>query len=177
MKPGQLLLSLPLALTLLLTGCNAPTEPPQRSMSPQPAPDITLHTLDGNDLNSAALKGKIVVLNFWSTWAPACAREIPELVHLREQIANPDVLFLGVCLVSSDSEDVRKYVANMKFNYPVATAGNDLYEKFGGLDAIPSTLIISPDWQLVNRYTGKLRVEDLKTELDYMQAELKRSRK
>ncbi|MDD5261921.1 MAG: redoxin domain-containing protein [Methylacidiphilales bacterium] len=160
-------------LVACITGCSGPGQPPQRSISPLPAPDFTLKALDGTQMSSQDLKGKIVVLNFWATWSPGSAREIPELIRLRHEIKNPNVVFLGICVASKSGENIQAFAHDMNFNYPVAVVESSFYEQFGGIDAIPSTLIIDPDWRLVNRYTGRLRIEELNTELDYMQSELK----
>ena len=46
---------------------------------PQPAPDFTLKTHDGQDVKLSSLRGRVVLLNFWATWCPPCVKEMPEL--------------------------------------------------------------------------------------------------
>ena len=52
---------------------------------PVPAGDFSLRALDGRKIRLAEFRGKVVVLNFWTTWCPACVSEIPELIALQEQ--------------------------------------------------------------------------------------------
>src|SRR5438093_5898719 len=44
-------------------------------------PTFSIVTIDGREINSADLAGKVVVLNFWSTWCPPCVEELPRLEH------------------------------------------------------------------------------------------------
>ncbi len=67
--------------------------------SAAPVPDIDLPCTDGSMLNLAKLKGKVVLVNFWATWCPACRVEMPMLDRL-QQIKGRDSL--AVVAVSVD---------------------------------------------------------------------------
>ncbi|MFZ5480547.1 MAG: TlpA family protein disulfide reductase [Myxococcota bacterium] len=47
-----------------------------------PAPEFTVATLDGGTLSASALRGEVVVLNFWATWCAPCLDELPRLDEL-----------------------------------------------------------------------------------------------
>jgi thiol-disulfide isomerase/thioredoxin len=62
-----------------------------------PAGDFQLRALDGSRVRLSKLRGRVVLLNFWTTWCPACLGEIPVLKALHE--AHPeDLVVLGVSL-------------------------------------------------------------------------------
>lgn len=69
--------------------------------SAPPVPDIDLLRVDGSTLNLTRLRGKVVLVNFWATWCPACRVEMPMLDRL-QQIRGRDRL--AVVAVSTDRE-------------------------------------------------------------------------
>jgi thiol-disulfide isomerase/thioredoxin len=67
------------------------------------APDMTLTTIDGNDIKLSQLKGKRVFLDFWATWCPPCKKELPELIKLRNEISPDNLVIIGI---SNESKKV-----------------------------------------------------------------------
>lgn len=65
-----------------------------------PAPNATLHLLDGRMVDLAAYRGKAVLLNFWASWCIPCAVEYPQMLRLAATL--PDDLV--ILAVSSDAE-------------------------------------------------------------------------
>jgi thiol-disulfide isomerase/thioredoxin len=156
-----------MGLALLLTGCFEKPQAPVRSIPTTPAPDFSLKDFSGKSLDSSSLKGQIVVVNFWATWAPGCSKEIPELVQLQEKYKGK-VSFIGIALGLPTAVDAQKMAKEFGVPFPVAIAPSEFHQGFGGIDAIPSSFVIDRQWNLVNRYTGRIRPDELSAELDYM---------
>lgn len=68
-----------------------------RARRPVPARDFTLSTLDGRPFRLTDYRGRIVLINFWTTWCPACVSEIPELIALQKQHGD-HLVVVGVSL-------------------------------------------------------------------------------
>jgi len=64
---------------------------------PVPAADFSLHALDGRRVRLADFRGKVVLINFWTTWCPACVSEMPELIGLQKR-HNDKLAIIGVSL-------------------------------------------------------------------------------
>jgi thiol-disulfide isomerase/thioredoxin len=77
-----------------------PLEVPKEAYSARravPAADFQLRTLDGQKLRLSDFRGKVVLINFWTTWCPACLSEMPELLALQRQHKD-NLVILGVSL-------------------------------------------------------------------------------
>ena len=88
-------------LFLVLPDLAIAAEPPlQFSYTPfKPriaAPTMALKDLDGQTVELARLRGKVVIVNFWATWCPPCRREFPSMERLRQKMAGKPVVILGV---------------------------------------------------------------------------------
>src|SRR5216110_3791564 len=66
-------------VALLFSGCGTSESDPANVIVGSQAPSFSLTSLDGTTVKSSALKGSVVVLNFWATWCQPCMSEIPEL--------------------------------------------------------------------------------------------------
>ena len=93
-KVPRVVLPVILTLLLLLAGCFAGSEPPDRENSTTPvedaqvgnlAPDFQLQSLDGKTISLGDLRGKPVLINFWATWCPPCRSEMPYIQEIYEE--------------------------------------------------------------------------------------------
>jgi len=64
---------------------------------PVPAGDFSLRALDGRRVRLSDFRGKVVLINFWTTWCSACVSEMPELIALQKEHAD-GLVILGVSL-------------------------------------------------------------------------------
>ena len=113
-------------------------------------PDARLERIDGGFLSLSALKGKVVVLNFWFTTCQPCIREIPELNALADSYEGKDVAFVAVA--SDSAEDVMSFLGGRKFNYQHTTA-EDWIGKLG-ISAFPTHMVLDKDGVVRSIETG-----------------------
>src|SRR5215470_3761815 len=59
-----------------------------RVKAPSPAPQGPLTDLDGQNLNTATFRGKVLLVNFWAAWCTPCADEVPQFIALQERYQN-----------------------------------------------------------------------------------------
>ena len=52
----------------------------------QQAPDFTLKSIQGHNLNLAEQRGQIIVMNFWASWCGPCRKEMPILDSLHQNL-------------------------------------------------------------------------------------------
>ena len=133
-------------------------------------PDITLKDLTGQKQHLAALKGNIVVLNFWATWCGPCQEELPLLAHLTTDYAGKPVRIIAI---SIDENKTRPQLADFlsKRHLHLETwtgATTDTMAKAGLGDIVPSTLILDPAGAVITRITGEAQENDIRSRLDWL---------
>ncbi len=111
----------------------------------------TVRDLDGQDLNLADLKGKVVFLNIWATWCPPCRVEMPGIQRLYEELAAEGVVF--VLASNEDPETIRDFVQDNGFTFPVYSATMWPPPALE-TESIPATFIVSPEGKIVLRHLG-----------------------
>ena len=95
-----------------------------------------------------AMKGKVIVIDFWATWCPPCRELIPEMNEWSKKFSK-DVVFIGVS--DEKEETVRGFMEKTKFEYHLALDAQKRMSKALGVEGIPHVMVISPDgvvrWQ------------------------------
>jgi thiol-disulfide isomerase/thioredoxin len=122
--------------------------------------DFTLANLAGGESSFSDWAGQPRMVNFWATWCAPCRREIPLLNEL--QASNEvDLRIIGVAV--DDMPAVAAYAEEMPFSYPVLVGDQDAIaaaEAFGiEFIALPFTLLISADGELLKAHVGELHPE------------------
>ncbi len=110
------------------------------------APAFELTDLNGKSYALAALRGKVVVLNFWFIKCPYCVAEMPELKQLSADYrANPNVVFLS--LAREPADRLRRYVAAKgDFGFAVLPLLPDMARSYG-ITGYPTTVVIDQNGQ------------------------------
>jgi thiol-disulfide isomerase/thioredoxin len=122
---------------------------------PAAVPAFTLQTLDGQQLSSDSLRGKVVIVNFWATWCPPCRAEIPDLVALQEKYRDT-LQVIGISEDDAPVEEVRRFAEAHEINYPIVMTTADISARFPGVQALPTSFIVDPEGRLVQRHVGML---------------------
>jgi thiol-disulfide isomerase/thioredoxin len=117
------------------------------------APDFTLPTTDGKTLSLNDYRGKIVILDFWATWCGPCRRSIPDLIEISNEYKDK-IAVIGVSVDRDTRPDVVPFIKNMGINYPIVYGNGKVYDSYGGIQAIPTAFVISPQGKIVKRFVG-----------------------
>lgn len=161
-----------LAAALLLCTCLSrphllrPAElSPDTPMTTHPlAPELSVTDLQGQRLDLAAYRGKVVLLDFWATWCAPCRAEIPRLVDLQKRYQNKGMQIIGISL-DDQTDPVRAFYKRFKMNYRVAMGDADLAERYGGILGLPVCFLIDCDGRIHARYDGQIDVSLIELEI------------
>lgn len=134
------------------------------------APDFTVYNEEGKAVKLSDYKGKkAVVVNFWASWCPPCKYEMPYFQKAKDKYNGKDVEILMVNLTDGSRETKKtalefikesKYNMNVLFDTELNAA--DTY----GIQALPRTLFIDKDGNLVNDHTGLITQDMLDDNID-----------
>jgi thiol-disulfide isomerase/thioredoxin len=184
-KNGKLRLLIFLFFSLIIIGCqnkNVSEEPAANNSnatsnytnnaanntsnsSSELAPDFVLTDTQGNQVKLSDYRGKVVILDFWATWCPPCRKGIPDLIDLKKTYKDR-LAIIGISLDTDSKNDVVPFMKEYGINYKVVYGDNDVVQKYGNIQAIPTSFIIDQKGNIVTSFVGLQRIETYKSYLN-----------
>jgi peroxiredoxin len=147
----SLRLSIPVLLTLVLAGCIGCNDQPKVRMIGSAAPDFTVKDSD-RTVRLQDLRGKIVVLNFWTTWCPECIEEMPSLDRLQKQMGSKVTVF--AVSTDDDNEAYHKFLKKYGFDFLTVNDQQKKSAELYGTTGQPETFIIDPSGVVRRKFIG-----------------------
>ncbi len=127
----------------------------EQQLSAGPAPDFKITSFEGQTLQLSALRGRVVVINFWASWCPPCRDEAPFLEKMWRQYKDRGVVFIGVDYVDTESA-AKAYIKEFSityFNGP--DIGSEIYQRFRA-KGVPETYFVGKDGNLAGNSLGPI---------------------
>ncbi len=118
----------------------------------QPAPDFTLHDLDGQSVSLSQFKGQAILFDFWASWCGPCIGNLPDLRAIKERMADQPVVFLNLSL-DTDEGAWREAIDKHEIKGVHVRAdgfGSDLAESYQ-VNALPSYYLVDSQGLIVER--------------------------
>jgi thiol-disulfide isomerase/thioredoxin len=139
------------------------------------APDC-LPEIDFVDSNrevhaAEALKGKVVIVNFWATWCHPCEREIPAFNRVYEAYKGKGVEFFGVLQEDASPAQVLNFASDHEMTYPIVPIDDAIARQFGVAPQMPTTFIYDKTGERRKVQVGPLDDNELRAIIDQLLAE------
>jgi thiol-disulfide isomerase/thioredoxin len=136
------------------------------------APDLDLPMMNGGRLSSAALHGRVVLLNFWASWCAPCRSELPALDSLRREVADSGFAFVGIN-EEEDTAAARAFMDELGFTFPVAFGRSRLRPLFH-YPGLPYTILLDRGGRIAGRWIGYAGPEQVQAMRALIRSELSR---
>lgn len=118
-------------------------------------PALVLKDIDGKEYDLAALKGRMVIVNFWATWCGPCVAEMPSLQALATRLGDRNALVLGVNYHESPQK-IRDFQARYRLNFPLLRDAWQEASAAWKVSVLPTTFIVDADGILRYRVVGEV---------------------
>ena len=130
-------------------------------------------SMKGQTVNLASLKGKIVVLTFWSTRCGICASEIPKLNRLVNNYKGKDVVFLA--LTMDNQAKVENFLKSKPFIFDIVPNSFGVVLKYADKDnsgninmAFPTHFLVNQDGEIELRTNGFNKTDELNSQISHL---------
>ena len=139
------------------------------SIEQRSAPEFTVESVDGETVSLSGLRGKVVMLDFWSSWCPPCRREAPVLAQMYREYEGKNVEFIGVAIWDNPKK-IPLYIQEFGLTYPNVLDERGKIAIDYGVVGIPEKFFIDTRGNLVRKFSGPIEPESLRAALDRLLA-------
>ena len=151
----------PLLLVAFVGGCSQPA-----------APDVSFTTLDGQTSRLSALRGKVVLVNFWATTCTSCIKEMPALKATQERFEARGYQTVAVAMDYDPPAQVAAFVERsaLPFTFVLDRDGS-IARGFEGVRLTPTSYVLDRRGQIVQKILGEPDFDKLHGLLEQLLAE------
>ena len=147
------LISSLLLMVFMVAGCSKHSAP---AVEGSLAPDFTLKDLAGHPVQLYALRGSVVLLNFWATWCPPCREEIPSMVRLNQAMQGKAFRMLAVSIDEGGRDAVAAFFREQKSVLPSLLDTDGAVARRYGATGVPETFVIDTRGVIVKKIIGPM---------------------
>jgi peroxiredoxin len=117
------------------------------------ATDFTLQSLDGESVTLSDLRGKVVLINFWTTWCQPCIIEMPSMEKLYRKYKDKGFTILAIDIMEKP-ETIRKFAKEKNLTFPILLDTKGEVRGKYRVTGIPNSYLVHKDGKLVGRFIG-----------------------
>ena len=137
---------------------------PAPSLLHKPAPPFARPDLSGKQVDLAAFRGKVVLLNFWATWCGPCQVELPQFAKWQQQYGPRGFQVIAVSM-DDDPSPVRDMTRRLRPDYPIVMGDEQLGTEYGGVLGLPITYLVSRGGSISARFEGAADLSRMEREV------------
>ncbi len=133
-----------------------------------PAPAVTFVSITGRKISSADLRGKVALIEFWSTDCAICLREMPEVVDLYNDYRREGFETIAVAMQYDPPNYVLRYAREQALPFDVALDPvGELAKAYDGVNGTPTRFLIDRRGNIVIRMIGAVDFNGLRKQVEH----------
>ncbi len=121
--------------------------------APEPAPRFHAKTLDGAQFDNASVRGKVVLLQFWTTWCPYCKAEEELVNNVTDEFADQGLVVLAID-VGESKKTVQRYLKEHPRKCRIVLTGDTNLAAMYQANAYPIYVVIDRDGNISDTQRG-----------------------
>jgi cytochrome c biogenesis protein CcmG/thiol:disulfide interchange protein DsbE len=138
-------------LILVTAGCYTGSRPQHVGSA---AKEFTVRDSD-HQVSLNQFRGQVVVLNFWATWCPPCAQELPSMMDMQNQLRSRGVVVLGVS-IDVDDDAYHRFLKQRSVNFVTVRDPEQKVAGMYGTSGWPESYIIDRQGVLRRKVVGPI---------------------
>jgi peroxiredoxin len=126
------------------------------------APASQFVLLDGTTATTADLRGRVTLVNFWSTACASCTSEMEQIVATYDKYHGRGFDTVAVAMGSDSPQDVAVYAETRHLPFKLALdSGGGLAKAWGDVDSAPTAFLVDRHGAIVKRFVGQPDFDEL----------------
>ena len=110
---------------------------------------------DGRLLTSDALKGKVVLVNFWATWCPYCRKEKPVIDAFWHDYRDKGFEVVSIS-VDDPPDKITAWMKDKGYAFQAAPTNASVAAVFGNVSSVPTSFILDTDGHIRHKIAGQM---------------------
>ena len=129
------------------------------------APNFILDSFDDGEIDTASLRGRVLLINFWGSWCTGCHLEAEDLQRLWERYRENEVVFIGVAYLDT-VHDARNYIEQYGIDYPNGLDTMQIITQQFQINGAPETFLVDRSGQIQYFQAGPINPRVLSREIE-----------
>jgi thiol-disulfide isomerase/thioredoxin len=130
----------------------------------QPAPMVDTDLISGQVLTAKDMEGKVILVVFWASWCPACARELPRLQRLYEAYREKGLEILALS-VDPKVEDAANFWKQNGYTFPLGMRAGAVRQAWGTVRFTPLLILVDRKGIVRMEHVGTMKYERLEAQV------------
>ena len=131
-------------------------------------PDFNLLSLrDGTPVRSESLRGRVVLVVFFTPWCSSCVSEMAMLEKLRQEYSQARFSVIGMAVVDKDTAgSLDQFVKKLALRYTILVSDDEVRQGFGGIIAVPTAFLIDKNGAIAQKFVSAMEKNVLSGAID-----------